>query len=98
MVTGEDVEEWCVENECDIFMDGDFIYSDEQWVMFRDTWLNNLKSKFGDIFEIPLDEDWYENIWEVTNNHGSDINDTVLNIGFDSLAEWINKCSIVHGY
>lgn len=92
MVTKERLEDWMIENECDIFMDGNFRYNDEEWELFAKMWLKAIKDKFKISIEYE-EEDWYENMWE--NIHYNNIDsDENIELGLDVLVQWINENNI----
>jgi hypothetical protein len=89
MITRDELNDYLIECECDIFMDGPFRCSDEEWEIFGKMFLKRIKDNFN--IEIEFNDDWYENIW---NTIPYSINDDVVEIGLHTLADWINKYDI----
>ncbi|CAB4174964.1 hypothetical protein UFOVP972_95 [uncultured Caudovirales phage] len=89
MVTREDLNDYLIEHECDIFMDGPFIYNNEEWEIFGKLFIKKIEEKYD--IKVKFNEEWYENIW---NTLPTDITDDVVDLGLDALAEWINKYDI----
>jgi hypothetical protein len=90
MITKEQLNDYMTENECDIFMDGPFDYSDEQFEIFGNMFLNKIKEKYN--IDIVFDEDWYENIWINTENEVD--NDEIVDLGMEIMADWANQYNI----
>jgi hypothetical protein len=91
MVTKEELNDYLVKLESDIFMDGSFYYNDEQWELFAKMWLKAIKEKFK--IKIEYDEDWYENMWEEIEENDID-SDKNIDLGLEILAKWINENDI----
>jgi hypothetical protein len=89
MITRDELNDYLIECECDIFMDGPFRCSDEEWEIFGKMFLKRIKDNFN--IEIEFNDDWYKNIW---NTIPYSINDDVVEIGLHTLADWINKYDI----
>ena len=90
MVTKEQLNDYMIENECDIFMDGPFDCNDEQFEIFGNMFLDKIKEKYN--IDIVFDEDWYENIWINTENEVD--NDEIVDLGMEIMADWANKYNI----
>jgi hypothetical protein len=91
MVTKEELNDYLVKLESDIFMDGNFDYNDEQWELFAKMWLKSIEEKFK--IKIEYDEDWYENMWEEIEENDID-SDKNIDLGLEILAKWINENDI----
>jgi hypothetical protein len=89
MVTKEDLNDYLIECECDIFMDGPFIYNNEEWEIFGKMFIKRIEEKYD--IKVKFNEDWYENIW---NTIPESITDDVVDLGLEALADWINKYDI----
>jgi hypothetical protein len=72
-------------------MDAPIEYTDEQWEVFGERFISNIKEKYG--FDVEFNEDWYENIWmSIPKNVDFD---NVIDLGLEVLADWMNEFNIV---